>query len=373
MTSEAEETDIYRKLQQHLDSFPIGYPATESRVEIRILKYLFTPEEAEVATFLDFKPEPLKRIFKKINKVKDISIEELETILDGMMTKGSLNGGKNSQTGEKLYADAFLAVGMFEYQINRLTKEFLLDFEQYMDEAFIYEFKKSGVPQLRTVPIEQAIEHENFVATYDDVRHIINTRKPISVAECICRKGKKLLGKGCDKPMETCFQFGTAAYTYIAQGFGREIDKEEALAILEKSEQAGLVLQPGNSQKAGWVCCCCGCCCEVLTSAKKLAVPSDLYSTNHISTVDADACVGCGTCVERCPMEALSLNDESKSEVNKDRCIGCGVCVPTCPENAIHLAKRDQEKVPPTDNLDMYMKIMEGKAKALQKEREESA
>src|SRR5271157_393915 len=313
MATESEETNIYRKLQQHLDSFPIGYPATESGVELRILQHLFTPEEAEIAIFLDFKPEPLKRIFKKVSKAKDIGIEDLETMLDGMVTKGCLNAGKNPETGEKFYADAFLAVGMFEYQLNRLTKEF-------MEEAFIYEFKKSGVPQLRTIPIEQAIEHENFVASYDDVRHIIETRKPISVAECICRKGKKLLGEGCDKPTETCFQFGTAAYTYIAQGLGREIDKEEALSILAKAQQAGLVLQPGNAQKAGWICCCCGCCCGVLTAAKRLPNPSEVFATNHISTVDIDACIGCGTCVERCPMNALSLSDDNKSVVNQDRC-----------------------------------------------------
>jgi len=56
------ESDIYRKLQRHLDTLPIGYPATESGVEIRILKFLFTPEEAEIALNMRFIPEPMKNI-----------------------------------------------------------------------------------------------------------------------------------------------------------------------------------------------------------------------------------------------------------------------------------------------------------------------
>ncbi|MEX2719732.1 MAG: 4Fe-4S binding protein [Candidatus Sigynarchaeum springense] len=367
-----DDDDVYRKLQQHLDQMPIGFPATKSGVEIRLLKFFFTPEEAEIALLLDYQPEPLKRIYKKVKKVKDISIEQLEAMLDGMLKKGSLNGGKNPATGEKFFAAAFLAVGMFEYQINRLTPEFVKDFEQYMEEAFIHEFKKSGVPQLRTVPIEQAVEHQNLVATYDDVRKIIETRTPITVAPCICRKAKKMVGKGCEHLSETCLQFGTAAYIYKENGLGREITKDEALAILKKGEDDGLVLQPGNSQKPGWICMCCGCCCEVLTNAKKLPNPGDVFSTNHVSSIDTEKCIGCGTCVDRCPMEALKLGGNDKAEVNPKRCIGCGVCVPACPESAIKLIKRGEERIPPATNLDMYMRIMEGKAKALQKEREQA-
>ena len=371
MESDSTEPEIYRKLQQHLDSFPIGFPVTKSGVEIKILQYLFTPEEAEIALFLDYKPEPLHRIFKRVKKSKDITVEELQVILDGLDKKGCLNAGKNPDTGERFYANAFLVVGMYEYQVNRLTKEFSEYVEQYFKEGFFNEFTKSGVLQLRTIPIEQSVEHENFVATYDELRHIIETRKPIVVSSCICRQAKKLIGEGCNSPMETCFQFGTAAYYYKDQGFGREVSKEEALDILEQGQKAGLVIQPSNSQKPIALCMCCKCCCGVLTNLQKLPNPADIVATNHRSQVDAEKCIGCGTCVDICPMNALELGMDDKSTVNLKRCIGCGVCVAACPEQAIHLVKRDTEYVPPATNLDMYMKIMEGKAKALQKEREE--
>jgi hypothetical protein len=44
--------DVYEALREHLDSLPAGFPATESGVEIRILKRLFSPEEAELARHL---------------------------------------------------------------------------------------------------------------------------------------------------------------------------------------------------------------------------------------------------------------------------------------------------------------------------------
>jgi hypothetical protein len=83
------ETEIYRDLQKHLDKLPIGYPATESGVEIRILKHLFTPEEARIAVQLSMIPEPISRIHKRVKKT-GISIEELEHVLNHMVDKGSI-------------------------------------------------------------------------------------------------------------------------------------------------------------------------------------------------------------------------------------------------------------------------------------------
>jgi hypothetical protein len=58
-----KDSKIYRDLQKRLDRLPSGFPAMESGVEIRLLKHLFTPEEADMAAQLSMKPEPLKRIY----------------------------------------------------------------------------------------------------------------------------------------------------------------------------------------------------------------------------------------------------------------------------------------------------------------------
>ena len=88
------ERDVYRELQKHLDNMPVGFPATESGVEIRLLKHLFTPEEAEIALNLSVVPESLERIYGRVKKSKDISKEELEAILDSLVEKGAIMRGK---------------------------------------------------------------------------------------------------------------------------------------------------------------------------------------------------------------------------------------------------------------------------------------
>jgi hypothetical protein len=62
------ENDNYRRLQQHLDKHPIPYPATESGIEIKLLKSLFSEEEAEIALNLSTLPEKVSKIHKRFKK-----------------------------------------------------------------------------------------------------------------------------------------------------------------------------------------------------------------------------------------------------------------------------------------------------------------
>lgn len=360
------ETDTYRKLQKHLDEMPVGFPSTKSGVELRILKHLFTPEEAQIAIKLSFLPEPLKKIYKKFMKT-NMSINDLENQLDEMYKKGSINHGVKRERDQevKYYSNAFLVIGMFEYQLNQLTKDFVKDIKQYFEEAFFEkEFNKTKIPQLRTIPIEQSLDYKQSISTYDDLRTIIgNSKGQIGLAECICKKAKDLLGDPCKKTdlREVCFSFGRAAEFYIEKGLGRAINKEEAREILEKVEEAGLVLQPGNSQRPMCICCCCGCCCEVLINQKRFAEPAQFFATNYYAQVDEDSCAGCGICEDRCNMDAVKVED-NVAKVNKMRCIGCGVCIPTCTSEAIKLVKKEKEIVPPIDTASTYRAIMDKKA-----------
>ncbi|MFW9940985.1 MAG: DUF362 domain-containing protein [Candidatus Thorarchaeota archaeon] len=357
--------DIYRILQEHLDSMPVGFPATESGVEIRILKHLFTPEEAEIALKLKFQPEPLKRVFKRFKK-SGIALNELEQKLDDMYFKGIINRGINTvgDAEEKYYAIVPLAIGIYEFQLGRLTKDFYTDHEQYVDEAFIHEYNSTGIPQLRVIPIEETIEHEQKIASYDDMRNLIeNIGEPIAVAECICRQAKDLMGEPCKKTklVESCFTFRNAAKSYLEKGLAREITKEEALNLLKKAEEDGLVLQPGNSLRPMNICTCCGCCCGILTHQKKIPEPAQFFATNYYAEVDQDACIGCGTCEERCNMDAIHIED-AIAHVDLTRCIGCGVCVPTCTSDAMKLSKKEKETLPPRNTLATYMAIIDKKA-----------
>jgi len=357
--------DVYRKLQEHLNKMPVGFPATQSGVEIRILKHLFTPEDAEVAIQLKLQPALSKKIYRRFKK-SGITLEELEQKLDEMYLKGLVNRGTNivGDTEEKYYANAALLIGMYEYQLGRLTKEFYNDHEQYLDEAFINEYNSSGIPQLRVIPIEETIDYEQKIASYDDMRNLIeNIGEPIAVAECICRQAKKLIGEPCTKTklVESCFTFRNAAKTYLEKGLARQITKEEALDLLRKAEEDGLVLQPGNSLRPMNICTCCGCCCGILTHQKKIPEPAQFFASNYYAEVDQDSCIGCGTCEERCNMDAIQLKD-AIAHVDLTRCIGCGVCVPTCTSDAMKLSRKEEETLPPRNTLATYMTIMDKKA-----------
>jgi len=152
-----------------------------------------------------------------------------------------------------------------------------------------------------------------------------------------------MLGHECEinAPIETCFTFGKSARHVIQQGFARRIDKNEALKILKQAEGAGLVhkaFHDGSdiTRDENSICNCCPDCCDTFNLWKMGATPI-VNSTNFLSKIDEESCIACGTCIDRCPMEAIDLNGMGKAKVNSELCIGCGVCAHFCPENAIIL------------------------------------
>jgi len=351
------EIQVYRDLQKHLDELPIGYPPTESGVEIRILKHLFTPDEAKLATQLSWSPESARLIHRRVKKT-GMSQEELEQMLDSMFNKGLIS--RRTEHGEILYSNAVLALGMYEYQVNRLTKAFLEDFEQYLNEAFLFEAGRTGIQQMRTIPVEKSVPHEYHISDYDSVRRIVdNIDGPFAVSNCICRQHKDIMGESCSQSdiREVCLQFRGEAENYISRGIGRPISKDEVFDILKKAQEAGFVLQPGNSQQTDFICCCCGDCCGMLTVAKKFPRPADFYATNHFAEVDPVLCSGCEDCVDRCQLDAMEMRNDMAT-VNLDRCIGCGNCVAICPADAITLHKKETELVPPKDTDELYANIL---------------
>ena len=356
----SEINDVYRKLQQHIDEqMPIGYPSTESGAEIRILKHLFTPEEAKLALNLRGSLEPLKEICERV-KESGISIRELEEKLDVLDEKGAISR-RISRNGEKKYCNEQFAIGFYENQVNKLTKELVEDSFQFMHEAFYKEFHRTDTPpQVRPIPVEQSITPEHHISNYDSIRQIIeNNPGPFSVINCICKQAMDLLDQPCNLTdnYEVCMQLGRSAEGVIKSGLGRELKREEMFELLQKIQDMGLILQPQNTQNPDYICACCGDCCGVLIMLKKFPRPAELCSSNYHAVINSDECAGCETCIDRCQMQALSIVD-NVSTVNLDRCIGCGNCVPTCPSEAIRLQKKEKETEPPKDRRVLYQEIM---------------
>ncbi|MFX0147923.1 MAG: ATP-binding protein [Candidatus Hodarchaeota archaeon] len=349
---------IYRDLQKHLDSMPIGFPPSEDGSDIRVLKAYFTPEEAVLATYLNFIPVPLSKIYS-LTKDSGLSLDETKEKLDIMVEKRIIFKDIDPKTKEESYGNLPYAIGFFENQVNRLSKEMAEAGEDY-GVVFIREFlgEKTGIPQMRTVPINTAITYENKIMNYDDARKILDSVEgPYAVAPCVCVQSKELVGITCKHDMlERCM---VNNQNYLDRGDARKITKAEAFEILEKAMEIGLAIQPGNSKNAGGFCLCCGCCCGILSDAKKLDTPARLFATNYFSEVDEEQCTGCGTCLEYCPMDAIKVN--KISHISKERCIGCGVCVPKCPSEAIHLRNKEKVITPPDNSIDMMIKIAKKK------------
>lgn len=353
--------DVYEQLSAHLDRLPAGFPKTPSGVEIRILKRLFTPEEARLAQLLTLRPEGVDRIAKRAG----MEPEELGEKLLEMSRKGLIF---RIRKGESLrYMAAQFVIGIWEYHVNDLDPDLIKDMNEYVPYLF-GENDRPKTPQLRTIPLSRSLPVEQTVMPYDEARSLVLGHEHIAVAPCICRKEHLMTGDGCDKPMESCLIFGTGAQYYVENRIGRFISREEALSILADAEKSGLVLQPSNSQQSVNICTCCGCCCQILKNLKRLPNPAQYVASNYRASVDRDLCSGCGTCVERCPMNAMELT-EDHAGVLVHRCIGCGVCVQSCPEEAIGLIQKPEEErvVPPQYLFDTYKQMHQERISRLHK------
>ena len=363
---DTSKDDVYRELQQHLDKTPMGFPPAESGADIRLLKFLFTPKEALIATHLTYSTYPVDSIEEIHERMKDTDItrQELEDALDRMASKGVLHFRYEGE--KKYYNNANWVVGMYEFQVNKLTKEFLEAASEYNGEAFNRPFLSTRPTQLRVIPVQKSFTPESPVSRYDDIRKLIDTAdQPFAVVNCICRQSHDIRGEPCKatERQESCLCFGHFAEMYIDKGWGREITKEELIQILDANQRDGLVLQPSNSEKLEFVCSCCGCCCGLLRGKGAMHRPIDFFTTNFYSSVDTDLCSSCGTCVDLCQMKALSL-DDSGLVINLDRCIGCGICVANCPEGALTLLKRESQAIPPISMEDTYTRIADRRRQA---------
>jgi Na+-translocating ferredoxin:NAD+ oxidoreductase subunit B len=344
------DTDLYRQLAQHLDRLPGGYPATESGVELRILRRLFSPQDAEMALHLTLLAEEARVIAHRLG----IPVAEAQQRLEDMARRGLIYSIHHRERPPEYMAMQFV-VGIWEFQVNRLNEGLVQDMDEYINTLFDADVWRRA-PQLRTVPIAESIPTPNEVLPYMQAREIVRKQEKIIVADCICRKERNLVGEGCDKPLETCLVFGGGAYFYERNGMGRQISVDEALAVLDTADRAGLVLQPTNAQEPVGICCCCGDCCGVLRTVNQYPNPAELISSPYFAQVDADLCAACGVCETRCQMEAILLED-GVCVVKTERCIGCGLCVTTCTTNALSLQRKAESPAVPRTNVEAILHL----------------
>jgi Fe-S-cluster-containing hydrogenase component 2 len=345
-------SDAYERLAKKLDELPQGFPSTESGVEIKILKKIYSPEEAEMALKLKPVPETAESIAQRLGK----TLSEMQDILDTMVRKGQI--GSVRAGGVQSYALFPFIIGIWEFQMNRLDKELAELFHEYYP-SLAGVLGNYAPPITRVIPIQSQIKAEQQVLLYEDIRRMFEQANSFQLMNCICRKEQAILGKPCKHDSEVCMGFSRHEGAFDKYPLGRIISREEALNVIAKAEEEGLVHLTYNLQGDSYfVCNCCSCCCLVLRAAKKFNAPYMLAKSHYVASIDGETCAACGTCAEeRCPMDAV-VEDNGGYKVQSERCIGCGVCTNTCPTESITLVRRpESERQQPAENiLDWYIK-----------------
>jgi len=325
----------YLKLAEHLDRLPGGFATSETGADLRLLRRLFTPEEADLATYLTLDQEEAHVIAWRAK----LPVDETEQRLNVMAERGLIFSVK-SERGPTLYQAAPWVIGIYEFQVNRMSEGFLQDLIDFRDSSQPRsQPTRESIPQMRTIPIEQSIESPLEMLPYEQVEELVKAHDRFAVAPCICRRRARMLGEGCDAPEETCLMFGDFADFYVRTGRGRSIDRAEVMELIARANKANLVLNPTNSKFVAAICCCCGCCCGILKGLQLQPKPAEAVASAFIAKFDPDVCSDCRVCLERCQMQAFMVEGDRVMH-NPDRCIGCGLCVSTCPSQALMLVRK---------------------------------
>lgn len=337
---------VYERLADALDRLPNGFPRTASNIEIELLQHIFSPEEAELASRLSGKMQPVSLIAQRANQ----ETASVKGQLYAMAKKALIWYSKTDEG--MVFRLAPFVVGIFEAQLENMNPKLAQLVEKYMAAGGAAGIMKYDPALHRVIPVKDAINAQ-WIMPYDDLKEILKKAKSYTIRDCICRVQQDQVGKACDAPVHNCMMFNMRktpeGYTSLTQ--------EEALKILEEARDAGLVHTVSNVvEGVGYICNCCGCCCNILRGITEWGIEKSVAFANYFAEINEDLCEDCGICIDRCQVSAIE-SVEFASRVIRDKCIGCGLCISTCPEEAIELKlKPESERVTPPEDFAIWEK-----------------
>lgn len=343
--------DAYTRLAETLDKIPNGYPHTQDGTHLRVLEWIFTPEEADLASRMKLSGETSEEMAGRLK----IPVKELVRRLESMVKKGQIQAW-DSRKGRKYGLIPFV-VGIYENQVKRLDSTSARLMEDYFRKGSGSGLFSAEPPIMRVVPVNRAINAELEIYPYESAEEIIKSAKSWGIRDCICKTERALVGSPCKFKKAVCIAlWPNKENAFDGDELTRAVSMEEALHVLREAEDAGLVHCAMNVQtRHNYICNCCTCCCGVLRALEQYKQPNALVRSHYFANVDEELCSGCGTCNDRCQFHALS-SDSGVCTVNKDRCIGCGVCTIVCPEGALTLKpKPESERSEPPGTIVDWM------------------
>ncbi len=358
--------NIYFKLGERLNQGPMKMPLVEPFLDL--LREFYTEEQAALAAALPLGAPKARDLAKQLNRDE----KELTDLLESMADGGLVFALKN-EVGEYEYSLLQFVPGVVEFQlmkgtdtpkdrkIARMFEDMMKNMAKMMSAAKkdakpvkdkIPKPVKDKMPKpvFRTVTVEQELPAGSEIYPYEKLTELIEKETSFAAAKCYCRHHDYLIDKPCrveGVPEYSCLSVGRMADYLVERKFGKRITREECLKIARKAEEAGLVHNVGNAlDQTSIICNCCGCCCGPLKLLKKFQNKAMLAYSNFEVAIDKDTCSGCQDCLDRCQMQALSMNGGEVVTVNKERCIGCGNCVTVCPAEALSMVRRKHDEPP---------------------------
>ncbi len=324
---------VYPEIARKLEAPP-------SQRFLALLEGTFSPQEGEVILEL-FAPATCSEVARRLNSDEG----RVGEILESLYSRGVINKGRtqyafhSSLMAFHHHVVGGVAVEPVPEKVKALWGDFF--YNEWCDiivEGYIERQAATGKPVHRVWPAvgalelspeikpEQILPEENFKLKLQNTPRII-------VGHCGCRKNWAT----CDHPIETCFAptDGPVASVFLGKPNRtsiREVSLEEALAIVKRNEDAGLVHTGA--------CFCCTDACEILYSVKRAQRFDLVGPSRYQASVKEEKCIGCQTCVERCPFDAIEMrktpgSKKLKASISPEKCMGCGVCIVSCAQRAL--------------------------------------
>ena len=359
----------YCDLQKVYARHPLGAPESETFIEI--LKCYFDPDEARLAAAMTFEPEPEEVIARRAG----VSLDEAAPILTKMAGRFFVRGFRRPD-GVRTFRLPIMVAGLGLFEVPFLMRESSVDLEHLADlwdkyylEGHGREVHGSGISLVRALPTVRSVKES--VLAHEDALQAVKNATMLTLNPCACR----VAHRRCDDPVEICIGLSWGVpgglepgsplldHHHAATIAGRLTSTDEVVDALQRAEELGLVHISMNFKDDPWfICNCCRHACGLLRGVTELGITHAVAPSSFWMIIDEDMCSSCELCVERCPVGAISMQEDGVAQVTHEKCLGCGVCEVVCSQGAMSLQKRDDLIFNPyQDDRELFMLVAEKK------------
>jgi len=332
------------------DSYSIvaaKYGYANSERFLSVLQLLMNEEEVEVVASLPMSPEDLATKFGK-------PVDHINRLLNGLFSRGVIfETRKGYQIARSLIQlhDSTSSDPRSDAIYGRKLLDLWGDFDEGEWYGDIAEASRvfSGYPS-RILPARGSIAPGTKLLPAEDIDSLIDNSWKFAIVPCSCRR----IHQKCEHLTDTCLQLNRAAEYVIKRGSGRELDKEQVLALFDAAARNGLIHTiPNIPGFSAIMCnCCTDCCIGIVPFTKYGEKKNSFDKSRFAASIAMETCSGCQDCVDICPFEAVEMarypgSKKLKAKVDADKCYGCGICAVNCSTKSIQLIEvRPPEHIP---------------------------